>query len=231
MNLIRNRSIVSIGELRELFGRIKKIEGTSITPQQFYELMERAEQQKWVGPHMQAVLDKRNPYAQHGVFPSIVQEVWRGLTIGGFEKSALRQALLQADMELDVLASHLIRHQGFTTDHQRRTVRLAKTKIRALGFTKDPMLMTLLDRVLDIGGALCPAEVGPHLRITYADQPHGTWIPILMTPFGSPHGKGGVFVLESPEGTAPPRLSAFQADYQTKWNADWEVVYILANTG
>lgn len=52
--------------------------------------------------------------------------------------------------------------------------------------------MELLNRIKEVGG-LCPAEVGPHLRLADKDQPCETWYWTAMEPITDSVGRPSVF--------------------------------------
>lgn len=52
---------------------------------------------------------------------------------------------------------------------------------------------TICARIVEIGGMLCPDEVGPALREQYPDQPYGEWNAIATEPLSDSGGNLGVF--------------------------------------
>ena len=56
-------------------------------------------------------------------------------------------------------------------------------------------------------GELCPAEIGPQLRLQYTDQPRGEWIRVAMEPIKDSDG-GGLFIFNVARGSDDRCFSA-----------------------
>ncbi|KKS43753.1 MAG: hypothetical protein UV48_C0016G0002 [Candidatus Azambacteria bacterium GW2011_GWA2_42_9] len=65
--------------------------------------------------------------------------------------------------------------------------------VAELGFKKGAIRKQIYDRAIELGLELCPAEVGPALRLRYPDQPYGEWLRISMDPITDSDGDPGVF--------------------------------------
>jgi hypothetical protein len=59
-------------------------------------------------------------------------------------------------------------------------VDLVKLSVADLGFKGVARYSEICESALEVGFLLCPAEVGPALRLTYNDQPRGEWLVIGM---------------------------------------------------
>ncbi len=76
--------------------------------------------------------------------------------------------------------------------------------VAELGFKRNARYDAICARIVEIGGQLCPAEVGPALRLHYDDQPYGEWNILAMEAiadsdgdpcaFGVGRGRGGLWL-------------------------------------
>lgn len=68
--------------------------------------------------------------------------------------------------------------------------------VAELGFPNGATCKDIYAKALSLGLQLCPAEVGPQLRLQYMDQPKGEWILIGMEPITDSDGNLKVFNVE-----------------------------------
>jgi hypothetical protein len=122
------------------------------------------------------------------------------ITIGGKTAQQLEQML---DLRInnrflyrpDTYARSLLRSRDFTTFPDQQTLSLVKVKVGDLDLTGHPTTDQVYDKANDLGLDLCPAEVGPHLRLAYKDQPMGEWLFVGMKQITSSRGLPEVFEL------------------------------------
>ena len=72
-------------------------------------------------------------------------------------------------------------------------VDLVVVTVGELGFKDGARRDVLYARAIELGLQLCPAEVGPALRLLYKDQPRGEWLRIGMEPITDSDGFPFVF--------------------------------------
>ena len=78
-----------------------------------------------------------------------------------------------------------------------------------------------------LGLDLCPADLGPHLRLQYRDQPLGERLHIAMKPIPSSEGEPRIFVLEhNADGMS---LDAARARPDDKWQATDIFVFCMGS--
>lgn len=114
------------------------------------------------------------------------------LTIGSVTKGDLLQRLSATGNAVTEWAGDIMSKPAFTTNHQPIQIELGWSSVKNLGFTEPPTTTELFARIREVG-SLCPAEVGPHLRLTDADQPNGTAYWIMMETISDSHGYPNVF--------------------------------------
>lgn len=61
-------------------------------------------------------------------------------------------------------------------------VDLVVVTVGELGFNEGARRDKIYARAIELGLQVCPAEVGPALRLVYKDQPRGEWLRIGMEP-------------------------------------------------
>lgn len=79
-------------------------------------------------------------------------------------------------------AAEIIGRPAFVLSKTRETVRLVVLSVAQLGFEGEASLGDIYARARQLGLDLCPAEVGPQLRLQYLDQPIGEFLHIAMEP-------------------------------------------------
>ena len=65
--------------------------------------------------------------------------------------------------------------------------------VRDLGFTEATRYDAICKRIIELGGQLCPDEVGPATRLKYPDQPKGEWFRTAMQALADSDGGLTVF--------------------------------------
>ena len=74
-----------------------------------------------------------------------------------------------------------------------------------------------------LGLELCPPDVGPHLRLDYADQPSGERLYVAMKPITASDGEPRIFVVGY--NSAGLSLDAARARPDDKWAPDDTFVF------
>lgn len=69
---------------------------------------------------------------------------------------------------------------AFTCAKKQEEVDLVVVSVGELGFKDVALYKDICARAAEFGLDLCPAEVGPALRLAYDDQPLGEWLYIAM---------------------------------------------------
>lgn len=72
-------------------------------------------------------------------------------------------------------------------------IELVTLSVEALGFPQGATRATIYAKAIELGLELCPAQVGPALRLQYTDQPVGEWNLIGMEPITDSDGDPRVF--------------------------------------
>lgn len=124
--------------------------------------------------------------------------------IGGRDKEALKRELQKAGIKTSSYTNDMIASKNFTTSENPEKVKLVRLKVRDLGFKDGATTEEIYKRADELGLELCPAEVGPNLRLKYTNQPMSEWLFIAMEQIsdrsGSPHvfnlgrGEGGLWL-------------------------------------
>ncbi len=138
--------------------------------------------------------------------------IWKTIRIGGVTREELvtwipPRAYYDRSRPL---REELLDYDTFQTEKEQRSVRLGRASFSALGFTKPTLFSQILVRIRELGHELCPAEVGPHLRRAYTDQPRDENINLAMEPFVRPPSKTITHINGKPVG---PDNLIFYLDY------------------
>lgn len=151
--------------------------------------------------------------------------IWRTLTIGGVLKEELEKRFGDGFFVSD-WAKDIMSKPEFTTLPESTGIQLAKVKVKDLGFTEMPTTTELFTRIKEVG-SLCPAEVGPYLRLVDKDQPKGEVYWVAMEPITGSVGSPNVFLVGRDDG-GERWLSADYANPVNRWGLEGEIVFCLS---
>ena len=101
---------------------------------------------------------------------------------------------------------------------------LVVVTIGELGFNEGARRDKIYARVIELGLQVCPAEVGPALRLAHKDQPRGEWLRIGMEPITDSDGYLGVFGVDN--GNDDRWLLSHYDNPDIVWNADLQWVFV-----
>src|SRR3989344_3397632 len=102
------------------------------------------------------------------------------IKIGGKTSRELIDELQGQKINVSPYAEAMLKSEKFTVSKKSENLTLVRLKVKDLGFRKEPTIDQIYERAKSLGLDLCPAEVGPHLRLQYQDQPLGEWFYIAM---------------------------------------------------
>lgn len=92
------------------------------------------------------------------------------------------RAINGAGCKINDWASDIISKPAFSASTKEVEVDLVVRSTADLGFPKGACRKDIYARAQELGFGLCPAEVGPQLRLQYSDQPKRDWLLIAMEP-------------------------------------------------
>lgn len=108
-------------------------------------------------------------------------------------------------------------------------VELVNVSVEELGFKDGATRADIYKRAKELGLGLCPAEVGPQLRLKYKDQPKGEWVLIAMEPITGSNGYLHVFNVKRYDGGDDDGvlcLNARNGDPDFSWGGDTRWVFL-----
>lgn len=150
--------------------------------------------------------------------------VWRTVELPGNGSCDLYLAQLKtADIQIGFYATDILARITYAT--QPETVNLVRLSVKDMGFNSYATTTHIFAKAKELGLELCPAEVGPALRLAYRDQPIDEWLIIGMEPGADRDGSPGVFYVDrSPGGLW---LYGGFAGPDEKWSPDDQFLFRL----
>ncbi len=113
--------------------------------------------------------------------------VWDTVTLGFLKSpSVYRAALKESRYCIGDYADQILNKMKVSETETQ--VDLVVKTVAELGFKGGANRDAIYARAKELGLELCPAEVGPALRLAYQDQPNGEWLRIAMEPISDSGG-------------------------------------------
>lgn len=141
--------------------------------------------------HGQAFYSKNARARGTGQFPpstgatiAAATPAWKTISIGSQDSvGALRDALRRKRCRVGPVVAEILDHPNFNLRRSRERIQLVTLSPAELGFPENTAtLAEIYARAAKLGYELCPAEIGPHLRLQYMSQPLGEFLHIAMPP-------------------------------------------------
>lgn len=151
------------------------------------------------------------------------------LQLGTYKSTEdLRQALIDAGFKIGDWGDDILKRVEVAT--KPTEVGIVVVTVTELGFPNGATQAQIYERALSLGLQLCPAEVGPQLRLQYADQPNGECILVGMEPISISDSGGSLsvfYVLHADFDGLSPWLLGNSGDPDLDWdgNARWAFRY------
>ena len=119
-------------------------------------------------------------------------EIFKTIEIGTYKDvGSLRKALEDSGARISDWAGDIF--NNITLSKSKQSLDLVALTGEELGFLEFAKLEDIYKVARNQGLDLCPAEVGPQLRLQYSDQPAGEWLVIAMEPIKNFDGDLGRF--------------------------------------
>jgi hypothetical protein len=123
-------------------------------------------------------------------------QIWRTITLGTHKGvNAYRDALDSARIKIGDSADEILGRPAFPYTRTKIDVELALLSAAELGVESESALSDVYKRARQVGLELCPAEVGPQLRLGYRNQPLGDALNIAMEPVATYSGNPTILAL------------------------------------
>ncbi len=122
-------------------------------------------------------------------------QIWKTIKLGTGLNTAndFRDALKESGYRIGDWGDDILGQFAFTVSYTEREVDLVNISVAELGFKDRATRKDIYDRALEFGLELCPAEVGPQLRLQYPDQSKDEWLRVAMEPIADSDGVLHVF--------------------------------------
>lgn len=139
----------------------------------------------------------RHPTIPVGGLAAINAPHWKAISTGTFENTAaLRDALRAKRCRVGPVVGEVLNHPSFAVSRTRERIQLTTLTVEELGFAqKRATLAEIYARAASLGYELCPAEIGPQLRLQYMNQRLGEFLHIAMEPVPTALGAPVILVV------------------------------------
>ncbi len=178
----------------------------------------------YVGPIEKNIFTKLQEHHIEYIYTSFpegkIQKYY--IQIGGKTKEELQTELEEKNINLSEWAKDLLNSKDFTTSKVIEGTDLVRLSVNDLGFPQGATTKEIYQRAKEYGLELCPAEVGPHLRLQYRIS---DWTLIAMKQITGRGGYPSVFYMD--RGAVGLWLSTSDARPSRGWSSDGWFVFRL----
>ena len=162
--------------------------------------------------------------AQRGLENREKFPVWKTIQIGRYKTSAeIRKALEDGGFKISDWAKQILEKTPLSGSPSE--INLVRMTVADLGFESSATTEEIYARANELGLDLCPAEVGPELRLQYPDQPLGEWSNVAMKPIMDADGFLYIFYFEYDKDGR--WLKAGAGGAMGNWSANFSFFFVL----
>jgi hypothetical protein len=150
--------------------------------------------------------------------------VWKTVTLGRYKNPQnYRAALTQANMKISGWATDIL--DRISCRQKNVDLDLVVMSVSDLGFKNGARYADICAKAIELGLKLCPAEVGPALRLEYGDQIHGGWVYITMEAIDTRQRDSSIFEVWNTDGNL--WLNAQSVKAVVLWGNGGQFVFVL----
>lgn len=154
--------------------------------------------------------------------------VWKTVKLGTYtSQNALKNDLKKKGVLMDNWVPNIITEPAFTIEREKRKIDLVNVSVTDLGFTKCAPLRDIYNRAFKLDLLLCPAEVGPQLRLQYYNQPKGDWLCVATEPIIAPGGYQCIFNVARSVGSSQRFLYMLCGHFDNMWKPDDRFLFVF----
>jgi hypothetical protein len=155
-----------------------------------------------------------------------IWKTWKTIKLGTLKNvEEIRQALKASGNSIGDWANDILGKPAFKVSETEQDVELVNVSVLELGFKQGACYADICKRALELGLDLCPAEVGPQLRLQWKDQPKGTCVVVAMEAITDSDGGLRVFHVERYD-DGGQYLSAYRGYADDVWDGDVRFLFL-----
>ena len=157
--------------------------------------------------------------------PQIDLKIFKTINLGTGLKTAddFRKSLRDSGNKVSSEANGILGNPAFTVAVKKIKIDLAIKSVYELGFKGGAIRQQIYGRANELGLDLCPAEVGPQLRLQYKDQPEEEHLIVAMNPIADSDGALELFLVERDDSGL--WLCGYYVHPGLIWNAAFRFVF------
>jgi hypothetical protein len=133
-----------------------------------------------------------------------------------------RQAILAKGCKIYTYADQILEKTPFSKE--KKSYDLVSFTVEQLGFPQGAKLRDIYAKAKELGLELCPAEVGPLLRLQYTNQPDNNYLRIAMEPISDADGNPTLFLVLRGDGEFWLDDSRGYSGHE--WISDYQFVFL-----